>query len=129
MEYAIGVYLFTFNSLQLLVPPLRSILALWIDDFLLESAQASTKMKVMNEFWMQLGLCAEDLVYTRESRPLNEFGDTWEFVVYGEERCAQLGIEDDAAMADFLFQAFNGEVLLCTKNCLKKCKQAGFLSR
>ena len=44
----------------------------------------------MNDFWVHLGLSAEDAVYTMEPRVLNEFGDTWEFVVSGEERCAQL---------------------------------------
>ena len=68
------------------MPPLR-ILALSID-LLWEPAQDAIKMKVMNDFWMRLGLCAEDPVYTMEPRSLNEFGDSWEFVVYGEERCA-----------------------------------------
>ena len=60
-------------------------------------------MWIMNDFWVHLGLSAKDAIYTMEPRVLNEFGDTWEFVVYGEERCAQLGIEDDAEMAMFLF--------------------------
>lgn len=64
----------------------------------------------MNEFWVRLGLCVEDPVYSMEPRLLNEFGDTWEFVVYGTERYERLGIEDDAEMAVFLFQAFDGKV-------------------
>ena len=67
-------------------------------------------MKVMNEFWTQLGFCAKDLVFTDEGRSFNGFGDVSEFIAYGEERCKWLGIQDDADVADFLFQAFEGEV-------------------
>ena len=75
-------------------------------------------------------MSAVDAIYTMEPRRLNEFGDTFEFVVYGEERCAKLGIEDDAEMAMFLFQAFDGTIvvrrarsgsaneLVCSQECL-----------
>lgn len=68
-----------------------------------------TKRKLINDFWTRLGLCAEDPVYTKEAHIFNEFCDATQFVVYGEQQCKQLGIEDDARMADFLFQAFVGE--------------------
>ena len=34
------------------------------------------------------------------------FGNISEFIHYGEERCKWLGIQDDADVVDFLFQAF-----------------------
>ena len=67
-------------------------------------------MKVMNEFWTYLGLCADDPVYRTDPRFLNELGDAAEFIVYGEERCELLGIADDEEKADFLSQAFDGKV-------------------
>ena len=65
---------------------------------------------MMNEFWTFLGLSVDDLVYTQAPKYLCELGDATEFIEYGEEQCIQLGIEDDAEMADFLFQAFEGKV-------------------
>ena len=64
------------------------------------------KMKVMNEFWTQLGFCAKDLVFTDEGRSFNGFDDVSKFIAYGKECCKWLGIQDDADVADFLFQAF-----------------------
>ena len=46
------------------------------------------KIRIMNDFWVHLGLSVIDAVYTMEPHVLNEFGNTWEFVVYGEEQCA-----------------------------------------
>lgn len=65
-------------------------------------------------------------MYTAEPRSLNEYGDSWEFVVYGEERCAELGIEDDAEMADFLFQAFDGEVMIWYKQLPEQVQTSWF---
>lgn len=53
-----------------------------------------------------------DLVFTQEPKLLCELGDPLEFIEYGESRCRQLGIIDDVEAAEFLFQAFDGEVRL-----------------
>ena len=67
-------------------------------------------MKIMNDFWTLLGLCTDDLMYTQEPKSVCEICDVAEFISYGEERCKQLGIEDDEEMADFLIQAFDGDI-------------------
>ena len=67
-------------------------------------------MRAINAFWIQLGFCTKDLVFTYEVCSFNGFDDVLEFINYGEERCKWLGIQDDADVADFLFQDFECEV-------------------
>ena len=69
-------------------------------------------MRRINEFWSRLGICADDVIFIQESKPMCEFGEAIEFIAYGEERCKKLGIEDDEEIAGFLFQDFDGDVKL-----------------
>lgn len=69
-------------------------------------------LKMMNVFWMRLGVCADDVVFSQDSKSLCELGDPSEFIAYGEARCMEVGIEDDAEAAGFLLQAFQGDVKL-----------------
>ena len=86
-------------------------------------------MQAINDIWIQLGFCAKDLVFTDEVRYFNGFGDVSEFIEYSEERCKWLGIQDDADVADFLFQAFEGEVQTWYSCLLPHVQGSWFLSR
>lgn len=67
---------------------------------------------MLNTFWMRLEVCTSDVVFTQKLKSLCELGDPLEFVAHGEGKCRQLGIEDDAKVADFCFQACEGNVRL-----------------
>ena len=72
-----------------------------------------------------MGLSVDDLVYTQAPKYLCELGDAIEFIGYGEEQCRQLGIKDDAEIADFLFQAFEGKYVHGICRCPRMYVQAG----
>ena len=42
-------------------------------------------MRAINEFWLSLGICVEDLVYANELRSFDIYGDVVEFVTYGKK--------------------------------------------
>ena len=82
---------------------------------------------MMNVLWARLGVCADDVVFSQDSKSLCELGDPSEFIAYGEARCMKLGIEDDAEAVGFLFQAFQGDVRLWYDSLLEEVQSSWFL--
>ena len=64
----------------------------------------------MNVFWHFADLEAKDAVFVDTPHYFNVYGDVTEFIAYGENRCLNIGLDDDEDMASFLAQALDGEV-------------------